>query len=476
MGKNLIVLGMSTLPLRKITREDGTSYCEVNANYCWWDGLDEEGREYYSQLEPISTMIKEKEKSLDKIIIFATSQTKNLFKFKCNGKDYEMSPVEFYLLRMGISNYQNVEILNIEDENFTQQMFEAVEIIRKFWNENIKANPKLWIDTQGGFRNMSLVINAIISLLKNDNIIPSGIYSVKYDRDNKGPKPIQDQTDTYKIFDFVSGINEFSRYGRAEQLEGYYKSVGEQKVPNVIKTMNEIAENIEMCDMIGFEKNLEKLRTFVKEWNNNNDLLNIFWSQIKKDYGKLLEDSCTGLDIVEWLYRKKFYQQAITYIEAKMPEEWVKREIISYNIDINTLEKMKEKLGKEYEKYDNIVISQIVYECFKWKSIMYVVEGNKIINNIKKRYKFKHARKDKYKDGFPNNEIDINIDDIEENKLFVNVDDNKFDDIMDMLLLYKLLKNERNDFNHMLEKNTKADKQTLGQAIQLFIEYGRKVY
>ena len=142
----------------------------------------------------------------------------------------------------------------------------------------------------------------------------------------------------------------------------------------------------------------------------------------------------------------------------------------------NTLEKMKEKLGKEYEKDDNIVISQIVYECFKWKSIMYVVEGNKIINNIKKRYKFKHARKDKYKDGFPNNEIDINIDDIEENKLFVNVDDNKFDDIMDMLLLYKLLKNERNDFNHMLEKNTKSDKQTLGQAIQLFIEYGRKVY
>ena len=58
----------------------------------------------------------------------------------------------------------------------------------------------------------------------------------------------------------------------------------------------------------------------------------------------------------------------------------------------------------------------------------------------------------------------------------MNVDDNKFDDIMDMLLLYKLLKNERNDFNHMLEKNTKADKQTLGQAIQLFIEYGRKVY
>ena len=56
------------------------------------------------------------------------------------------------------------------------------------------------------------------------------------------------------------------------------------------------------------------------------------------------------------------------------------------------------------------------------------------------------------------------------------LDDNKFDDIMDMLLLYKLLKNERNDFNHMLEKNTKADKQTLGQAIQLFIEYGRKVY
>lgn len=47
---------------------------------------------------------------------------------------------------------------------------------------------------------------------------------------------------------------------------------------------------------------------------------------------------------------------------------------------------------------------------------------------------------------------------------------------MDMLLLYKLLKNERNNFNHMSDSSLRADQNTLGQAIRMFIECGRKVY
>lgn len=50
------------------------------------------------------------------------------------------------------------------------------------------------------------------------------------------------------------------------------------------------------------------------------------------------------------------------------------------------------------------------------------------------------------------------------------------EEIMDMLLLYKLLKNERNNFNHMSERKNRADQETLGRVINLFIKVGKEVY
>ena len=72
-----MVLGMSTLPIRRDNEE-------IISNKCCWESLSEkvgslgECRkeiEYYSQLEPVSKMIMEREKNLNKIIIFATPET-----------------------------------------------------------------------------------------------------------------------------------------------------------------------------------------------------------------------------------------------------------------------------------------------------------------------------------------------------------------------------------------------------------------
>ena len=52
----------------------------------------------------------------------------------------------------------------------------------------------------------------------------------------------------------------------------------------------------------------------------------------------------------------------------------------------------------------------------------------------------------------------------------------KLEKVLDMLLLYKLLKNERNNFNHMVANKPRADQETLGKAIKLFINLGREVY
>lgn len=507
MGKNLLILGMSTLAIHK----DHV----IESYECTWTSKDgKKTISYYSQLEPISKMIKEEYESLEEIIILATPETRIQNEFilgrhsdgdKTEDVEHKnMSAVQFYLERIGKGvkaginidaadaqkdvDENGVYVINVSDERIARAINLSVNRIRKFMKENEDAN--LWIDTQGGFRNLNLVVNAIISLLKRDNISPRGIYSIKFDKDNAGAKPIQDQTDTYKIFDFVSGINEFSRYGRADQLEEYYKSLGIQ-VPTEIMTMKKVAENIQMCDMNGLDRSLTKLRHDLQKRNNENDsLLDVFRNQIEADYGALLdEQKCTGLDIVEWLYNKKFYQQAITYIESKMPKEWCIRTnpdhgFIQYETDEKNLNKCKKVFGKGYETDENFVIGQIVFECFKWGSIVYKNWQDKPISNINiiesinlPSSKIANARKSEYRNGFPDEGIKI------KNKegnvicnLKVYVIEKNYDDVINLLLLYKLLKRERNNFNHMSDSTCRADQETLGKTIRKFIELGRKIY
>lgn len=469
MKKNIIVLSMSTL---------GEKVYPCNFVY---KENDETGEEYYSQLEPISRMILEREGSLDKIIILATESTKKDQEFilEPNGKNEKRtcSAINFYKERMGLKNEEKIKIVDVEEKEFTPAISKVVETIRSLYTEkNSEDELKLWIDTQGGFRNITLVMNAIISLLKTDNIEPDGIYSVNFNSKAK-LQPIIDQTETYKIFQFVSGINEFSRYGRAEQLEDYYDSISPENTPKVIRKMKDITEAIQMCNMIEFENYLKDLRKLVKERDTSEkNLLNIFWKQIENDYGQLLEESCTGLDIVEWFYKKKFYQQAITYIEAKLPQEWVERKTISYKENGTGLNELKKTLKKGFEKDANLVVDQIARQYFTWTSIVKEKNGKKI-DKFNIRSNLKKARTVNYRTSNQLRNVNILYGQLSLGTMNISIKKGiDADSVMDMILLYKLLKNERNKFNHMSDKNDRADQETLGKVIRLFIECGREVY
>ena len=474
MGKNIVVLGMSTLHIDRVSKEISPNHFIID------DNDNGKGEEYYSQLEPVSRMIRAKQGSLDKVVIFATPETKSpvVFEYDEISKSGE-SAVDFYLRRMDIDKNETdrYEIIDVDDNMTAKAIFNAVESIKVFWQENINNDPKLWIDTQGGFRNLNLVVNAIISLLKSDEIIPSGIYSIKYNSDRALPYPIMDQTKTYKIFDFVSGINEFIRYGRADQLVDYYKSIDDNRTPDIIQKMKKITDNIQMCNMGSFDRDLSDLNQALNTMNdlNQDDLLDIFIGQIRNDYGRLLGEH-TGLDVVEWLYKKKFYQQAVTYIESKMPKEWI-GSIITYAGSEPTLSNLKNQVNKSWESDQNYVVNQIVFECFWWRRIVITNENHQVTGTcIDGHNNLSNGRKHGYKFAIPDNSIPVKrngnvIGTIDDVRILGN-----YDDTMNLLLLYKLLKNERNGFNHMASDETRADYTTLGNAIEKFIEVGRKVY
>ena len=478
MKKNVVILAMSTLP-----------YAGPKASRFAWQKEDREGTEYYSQLEPISTMIRQREGSLDRVIILATRDSREVKEYTaCNLKT---SAVDYYLQRMNLDKDAAV-IIDVEEDDFIPAISNTVTAIRKYWEEN-NADVNLWIDTQGSFRNINLVLNAVITLLEQDKIVPRGIYSMNFNFNNKVQR-IVDQTETYKIFHFVSGINEFTRSGRAEQLTDYYRQTG-KTVPEVIRIMEKIAEAIQMCNMNDFDRYLNELRMF---YNRSADqmagLLGIFREQIENDYGKLLAEQCTGLDVVEWFYKKGFYQQAITYIEAKLPKEWVEKKIISYSFtkekiteenwknkkDLNgetskLVSELKVKLNKTYEEDVNVVIGTMIRDIFWWRG--FYIEKKDLPNGYFVDLQRLNTGRDRaYKEADDLNNIDIKIKYQTIGFLHLDICCKEKNSVMDMLLLYKLLKAERNNFNHMSESAVRADRDYLGKAIDTFLKIGKQVY
>lgn len=468
MKKNILILAMSTL--------NKNNTVDIVENRFAWEKDDEIGYAYRGQLEPISTMIREREGSLDRVVILATKETRE--------KRYDSnmtSAVGYYLQRMNISE-SDAKVIPVEEEEFIPAIAETVEEIRKYWKENLKNGyqVKLWIDTQGSFRNINLVLNAIITLLEMDGngIVPSGVYSINFSSDN-GIKNIVDQTNNYKIFQFVSGINEFIRSGRAEQLEDYYHYI-KKDIPLEVKFMKNIAETIQMCNIKEFDKYLNDFRRYKKGKENKRteELIEIFQRQIEADYGNLLEDNCTCLDVVEWFYKKGFYQQAITYIEAKIPMEWKEKGIISYHISDKVLNDLKCKLRKKNEEDVNVITSHLGVEMFQWGSICYNKNGirkcnidNDLMKGRKKDYQTLEKLQNITLYTYNNNKRDKQI-----GNMSVDIHCKDQNKVMDMLLLYKILKKERNNFNHMLENDVRATKAELGEVIRMFIEKGRYVY
>lgn len=319
--KNVLLLAMSTLGR------------EIKDNYYRYQ--DGEVFTAQSQLEPITHMLsderKKKGERLDKIIILETDET-------LQPHDGKKSAVGFYKERVGRFLDETVEYVDIpiNENEPAEGIRKATSIILQEHEEQKKINGEmnLWIDTQGGFRDVVMVFNAIISLLREQGIEPEGIYSIRYSNTNteENPCPIINQTKKYDIFKFVSAMQEFMDFGKATGFKKYY---GEKN--DFVQAIDGIADAIQMCQPQKFEEALQKFAYYLKSGHYKNDdpYLQIFVEFMKNDYGILLEEPDNTIEQVRWCVRKEFYQQAMTIYIEKMPKYYHEKGLVTLKIDPN---------------------------------------------------------------------------------------------------------------------------------------------
>lgn len=347
--KNTILLAMSTLGKNGVFVEQNNSFVD--------DTLDGEYGEISNcsgQLEPIvKKMIREKSARELEVIALCTSETVNnivTVRTDC-GTQYETTAIDYFVMRIykdffceeitaidveknwkkfSICGYENTESnacisvvreekrlkvtrIAIEESNLISGIACATEYIRERYEDEDERPESFWIDTHGGFRDIAMVCNSVISLLRleNETYKPEKIFGVRYATTNK----IVSQEETYDIFTFVSGMTAFAKYGDADILSGYFEKIGVDEP--VVKGMQLMSNGLRECNLEIYMMGLELFNESIDLLDESDSMLALFKKYIKREYESLVNANLAG--IIKYCVRKKMYQQALTFIDTGIP-------------------------------------------------------------------------------------------------------------------------------------------------------------
>lgn len=337
------------------------------------------------QLDPVPIMLdellskedknKQTRGTLDKIIMLCTRKTREKIEkvFSPEGVHYDISPEEYFkrqvrnFMRPDTPDEDLFTVIEVEPDSPYQGIQSVINTLRNIKKEHENQTLDLYLDTHGGIRGIQRIMEATVSLLKNEDIKVKDAFAVELaPRAEKGEEPepsrIISETENMKIYDFVSGVNEFFSCGRADTLMKYKKNLEDtnkqksnsknvfsKEEEHLVKAISDVATGIQWCSIPAFDKGIKDLQKIFPETSEstakntsteNSDTknidkgsyLDIYRTNIQKDYSTLLKKNHTVLDEIEWCINKGFYQQALTLIESKICDlfitEW---EILSFN-------------------------------------------------------------------------------------------------------------------------------------------------
>ena len=369
--KNIIVFAMSTLPKGRKEPSDFAIEKDVAAT----QGMTNfTVKDCVSQMEPVTRLIMQNYSGETELIILCTSETEKLndrFVSSLEPGIGAISAVEYYLLRLQRTGFIDVMELKgnpekdertlrftlgrnrtvsfylirnlVETNGNKSDVLDVANLtvgeIRRL-NKDDKIN--LFIAANGGFRDVFMVISAISSMLKLDDISVKGIYSTKYASEKGVPDSILDIRKSFDMFEFVSGLNEFDKYGDVDTLMEYFSKTHGDKVKNdkLIKGMKDLSDGLSYCNINLYKAGLDRLRELFSAENPDSLIMNhaefqIFRDEFRNDYSTLLDvkNSYRIIDIVERCVRKKRLQQALTFIEAKFTDDLFNSGVLYFDPD-----------------------------------------------------------------------------------------------------------------------------------------------
>ena len=183
---------------------------------------------------------------------------------------------------------------------------------------------------------------------------------------------IRDDTRGFGVAELFHAIHSFLNYGKADLIAKIWEDSGEHNdsVAGMVYAMRHVDVGLSMCNIPEVEDGIVRLRELFRDekfWRESGSyglIFSVIAESIREDYGPLLDGDggISFIELVKWAYRHQFYQQTLTLIEARAPENLVRSGIFYYCNDeqqkgriIDLLVEQRQNLKPyEYYKMDQI--------------------------------------------------------------------------------------------------------------------------
>lgn len=189
-------------------------------------------------------------------------------------------------------------------------------------------------DMTGGMRHVSMMMLSVMQMLKYRGVeIGEVIYADPFHHQVYPATPIQ------RMFDLINGADEFVKFGSVRGIREYFDGLphnGQDDSPELrelLQAMGRFSDAIQICRTGLILEEIQNLGKRLEAFHAHEpktlpeELLDQLTDAIRKDYGKLLTDTVSPLDIIRWCMKKNFWQQALT-----LCTEWIPAYLIGHRI------------------------------------------------------------------------------------------------------------------------------------------------
>lgn len=187
----------------------------------------------------------------------------------------------------------------------------------------------LHVDITGDVRYASMMMLSVIQFLKC-----RGIRKVDVLYADGNEQPVENITEIYRMFDLFSRADTFVNFGSIREIMAYLEgSVQTRETKILLQTVRDFNHAVRICHTGKITILAKKLQEALQNFEMSGAIsfqekiflriLKVF----KAEYGGLLKEDFTNLDIIRWCVEKDYLQQALTLCTEWIPSEIVDRHI-----------------------------------------------------------------------------------------------------------------------------------------------------
>jgi hypothetical protein len=280
----------------------------------------------------------------------------------------------------------------------TQNITRIIELVTGGEEEFVN----LYVDMQGLERTDDFTMVTVLSILKNEWKNKLRIQAVLSTASYGFAREIRNEHTRYELNNLLAGMNAFIQYGKVGSLREYWDALDayDDHVERLFFAMQYIDDGVSLCNIADLEYGIKELRKVLAEERTGEEkrlesnVITILEAGIRRDFGPLLagdkEDEVDVLELIKWTYRKEFYQQTLTLVESRIPDDFVKRGVLYYAENDRDIDRAFDVLKKAYgrthpkERYQFNNINHYFIKTYGRNDINYRQDPAKVYQDYSK--------------------------------------------------------------------------------------------